>query len=895
MTAIESTTLTITRVRFYEYVMPMRRGFGTSRGVTERARNIVIQLAGEHAGRSVVGVGEGVPRSAALTGDTKQGSWSFLLRAGRYIEGRRLTLGNRVSSLDAIRAVMVELQDLAAEAPPKANPTKPYRGTLAGIDIALLDLVAKAQGLTVSALLGQQRTDVGVSAGTISTVKSRSEFAERTRKDARRFPMSRYKATGDLAEAQDLTRLIAQTNRSAGADKPVWVDVNEGFGPADATAFVEWAAELMLAGDLPARVIVEQPVSKQNIDGLVALQRRADVLLSGRRRRATVRALWNGRRSPSRGRNTGPLKLTIIADEGLWDVDDLRRLQQLGGVGGINIKVPKVGGLLPALDLARAAVSADPDIEIYVGGMLATSDITSWALRSLALAMPRLDFYTSSPPSNVAARIGIPHIGYRNQRTNVLANQIGTGIGVELSLGDLGPYVTRSARFPEPAVIGPVEDERPNRFDLPHLERFGRTNLDSHLLEAEALKAGLNTVRYDPLHFAATRPGHSGQIGFAWTAGIQTSKVSMAMTGSKQLTRALLRQAGIAVPEGRRFRRSQRTDAIAYANRLGWPVVVKPQAGTGGVGVTTNIGSVAELTWAIDAVAATRYTNFVVERHVDGEAYRFIVLHDRVLSVVYRRPASVLGDGVSTVAELIERQNDLRMGLLRLQARPLRIDDRVRFQLDRQGLTWDSVPESGRRVALSTAGSVTQGGESVQVLDETHQSLLDEAVRAVAAIPGLNYAGVDFLIPDHRKPLADQHAAICEINSSPASGSQHFPMYGPARNVSRALVEDQCNAAGLPVDDAADELLLHLEVRGRVQAVGYRQWMARAAREFGVAGWVRNSDDPTLVEACLAGPAGPVAALASLAIRGPAQAQLMYVRCRHFHGDQPTGRFAVHR
>jgi acylphosphatase len=98
----------------------------------------------------------------------------------------------------------------------------------------------------------------------------------------------------------------------------------------------------------------------------------------------------------------------------------------------------------------------------------------------------------------------------------------------------------------------------------------------------------------------------------------------------------------------------------------------------------------------------------------------------------------------------------------------------------------------------------------------------------------------------------------------------------------------------VPVDDAADELLLHLEVRGQVQA-GYRQWMARVAREFGVAGWVRNSDDPTLVEACLAGPAGPVAALASLAIRGPAQAQPIYVRCRHFQGDQPTGRFAGHR
>src|SRR5690606_29812525 len=125
-----------------------------------------------------------------------------------------------------------------------------------------------------------------------------------------------------------------------------------------------------------------------------------DQRLAGWRRRRTVITLWRGRRSPSRWHNAGPLRLTIVADESLWEADDLRSLQRLGGCGGINIKVAKAGGVLAAWDLAQEAARLDPEARIYLGGMLATSDITSWALKNLAMAVPRLDYFTTSPPSN---------------------------------------------------------------------------------------------------------------------------------------------------------------------------------------------------------------------------------------------------------------------------------------------------------------------------------------------------------------------------------------------------------------------------------------------------------------------------------------------------------------
>lgn len=887
-----SGALTITGVRLHEYVSPVGRGSSVSRSVTDGARNLVVRLEGSHGWHPLVGVGEGAPRDG-LTGDSPDGSWSFLLEAGRRLEGTRIPVTDRDSSLDGVRVVMAELRELADKEATSDTP-KPFRGTLAGIDVALLDIAARAHGAAVSALLGEQRSQVGVSAATVSAARSRGEFAYRTRRDARRFPVTRFEGTGDVDTDLDLLRLAADTNRSAGADKPVWVDVNERFEPAQAVEYVDGVTDLMCAGDLPVEVIVEQPVAREHTYELVKLQRRADARLAGRRRRRTVPALWRGRGSPSRWRNTGPLRLTIVADESVWDAEDLRRLQRLAGCGGININIAEAGGLLAAWDVAQEASRLDPEARICLGGVPATSDITAWAVRNLAAAVPRLDYFTTPPLGTAEAGIAEPRLRYRNRRTHLLADQEGEGIGAELSPAAVGPYVARSARFPVPA--GPAAlGGQPNRFDAPYLEVFGKLHLDSHLLEYEALCGGLETVRYSPAQFAAGERAEEPRIGFTGTAGVETSQVGSHLAGDWHLARVALKRAGVTVPAGRRFRPGQRDEAVAYAAELGWPVVVKPLAGSGGRAVRTNIRSVDELDSALDAVAEAGCRELLVERHAGGAAYRFVVLRDRVLSVLYRRPASVVGDGESTVAELIGQQNELRAGARRLQATPLRIDNRMRAQLERQGLAWDSVPAAGRRVQVSTSCGVGRGGESFQVLDATHPSLLDEAVRVVRALPGLTYAGVDVILADHRRPLAEQAVNVCGIKSSPSSRTSHFPLYGPSRNVSRELLVDQCDRAGLPLAEGTDELCLDLEIRGVVREVGYRHWMKGLAREFGVAGWARTTVDTGLVEACLAGPAGPVAALASLAISGPPRARPDHVVCRHHDGEIPEGRFAVKR
>jgi D-alanine-D-alanine ligase-like ATP-grasp enzyme/L-alanine-DL-glutamate epimerase-like enolase superfamily enzyme/acylphosphatase len=869
--------LCIDQIRVYEYVMPMKRGFGTARGVVNQARNIVISLEGHHGETDVAGVGEAAPRSARLTGDTMEGSWAFLLEAAKSLEGAEIPLGSYEESLDGIRSIMADLGRLAIKLAPEENPTKPYRGILSGIDMALLDFTARAHGVTTSVLLGQHRKRIGVTAATISSARDRATVEERTRKHAHRFPISRVKGKGNLETDLDLMQLVADANKAEGLDKPLWVDVNEGMKPAEAFEFIDKIVALMKARKLPSRVIVEQPVSKAHGHVLPELQRRAD---------RKLRSLLGRRRT---------LTLSVMADESLWDAEDLEKLLANGGCAAINIKIQKVGGLLAGLDLAKTALERKPDIELYIGGMLATSDVTSWALKNLAMAMPKLDYYTAVPPGNVAGRIAKPYMKYRSSTSHLLPAQKGKGHGVSLVMEDLGQFITRAARFPAPSIETPtVAGEVPNEFSEPYLLKFKKLGLDSHLLEREALRRGLETVRIAPLIFSARHPESQDKIGFYWTASDETSRVASYVTGNKQVTRNLLLRAGVPVPQGRQFTLEQRDKALAYAADLGWPLVVKPQAGTGGQGVTTGITSVDEVGSAIDFVAKTKYSDFVVERHVEGRAYRFIVLGDEVLSVFLRRSANVVGDGVSSIAELISAKNLVRATRQQLQARPLKLNDRARFQLERQGLSWDSVPEAGQFVVVSTAESITQGGDSFQVIGETHPSLIEAAIKAVAVVPGMRFAGVDFLISDHRLPVDEQDVGICEINSSPATSSHHFPLYGPARNVSEALILDRCEQAGIPLTDPAETLDLSVEVRGTVQDVGYRHWMRTIAEQFGISGWVRNGDSREVVEARLAGAAEPVAALASMAIAGSADARPQSVQTTHVHGSgTPDAGFVI--
>ncbi|WP_083914897.1 enolase C-terminal domain-like protein [Ilumatobacter nonamiensis] len=842
-----SSQVTIAEARVLAYRMPLRKAFGTARGLTSRSQNFLVWFViRDEAGNEYEGVGEGQPRWT-LTGDSLDQSWSFLVAAAETVVDDVLDISGRTEAVASVRRTMHRLHELAEAHASAELGTRPFRGTLLGLEVALLDAVARALGIPLHELLGTRRPTVIITADTLSTtsaVNLDDELLQKLRSRAQKFGAARLKGFGDVERDVELMRTIGQLVREAGPDNLLWIDENGELADDEAVEFTDRLVDLIRAGVLPRRVVVEQPVSSTS-ELLPVLQRRADNALDG----------------------GGDLR--IMADERIWDIADFGPVVEDHGCRAINIKIPKAGGLLAALDLAEAA-SASDDVEVYIGGMLGTSDVTTWTLVHLGMAMARVDYMTAVPPAQVEARIATPLARYE-ERSKQLARPVGAGLGTIVDRVALFPYVTRERSFPSPPSLvlrGVPANDFSAEADV--LRRFGRVELDSHVLEREGLMRGLGSHRRSPIDVAVN--DRSGlETTFSWSKSSITSRSAVAITGDKESTRTFLSLAGVPTPVGRVFAVGDATSAAGFASAIGFPVVVKPVAGTGGVGVVTNLRSGAEVRGAFSAATGSKAAadGLIVERHVSGGSFRLFVIGGEVVSAIRWRGSELIGDGRSSVVELAGVRNEFRRSNPHLMNRLIKFDAVARGVLDRQGLGLDSVPAAGRSVPLTIH---PQGGETEEVVHELHPSIRDTAVRAVEAVPGLAFSGIDMIIEDHRRPIDSQSSAVVEVNGHPALTSAEYPVHGPRHAIVGRIVEETVARGGLDAAPRSDgDIAMSVTVRGFFVGQRYERWFSERASELGLG--VRNLRvrDGRL-RATVEGLCSRVAVLSSLAIVGPSGA-----------------------
>lgn len=260
---------------------------------------------------------------------------------------------------------------------------------------------------------------------------------------------------------------------------------------------------------------------------------------------------------------------------------------------------------------------------------------------------------------------------------------------------------------------------------------------------------------------------HSRWLDSSFTQ--DSSNISTRLARSKLATNNLLRQAGLPVPAQIPVRTIE--DAVRAAGTLGYPVVVKPADRDGGVGVSAGIGAEDELRSAFER-AKKCSPNLLIEKHLEGQDYRVYVFRGRAFAAMTRAPASVTGDGASTVAALVERVNlDPRRG--RYPAAPLtriELDQEALELLASQGLTTDSAPEAGRCVVLRRSSNVSTGGMPTAISDRMHPDNARLCERA-AQILRLDLAGIDLLMPDISRSWKEVGAGIFEVNAQPQISS----------------------------------------------------------------------------------------------------------------------------
>ncbi len=273
-----------------------------------------------------------------------------------------------------------------------------------------------------------------------------------------------------------------------------------------------------------------------------------------------------------------------------------------------------------------------------------------------------------------------------------------------------------------------------------------------------------------------------------WAAEVDnTSAVAESIAQDKDLTKRLLAAAGVPVPIGRPV--TDLADAAKVVEEIGWPVVVKPRDGNQGKGVTVNIVSHDHL--AIAHKVAAEYGEVMVERYLPGNDFRLLVVGDRLVAAARRDPPHVIGDGVHTVRQLVDKVNeDPRRGEGHATSlTKIRIDEIAIARLQVQGLTADEVPEQGRRVILRNNANLSTGGTATDVTDDVHPEVAARAIAAAQCI-GLEICGVDVLAESVHRPLEVQNGGIVEVNAAPGLRMHLSPSYGKGRNVGEAVISN---------------------------------------------------------------------------------------------------------
>jgi len=273
-----------------------------------------------------------------------------------------------------------------------------------------------------------------------------------------------------------------------------------------------------------------------------------------------------------------------------------------------------------------------------------------------------------------------------------------------------------------------------------------------------------------------------------WAAEVDaTSAVSESIAQDKDLTKVLLQAAGVPVPTGQPV--ASIDEAWAVAEAIGLPVVVKPQDGNQGKGVTVNIVDREHLEIAYRA--ADEIGTVMVEKFLPGHDFRLLVVGDRLVAAARRDPPHVIGDGVHTVQQLVGLVNaDPRRGDGHATAlTKIRFDEIAVARLATQGLAPESVPDKGRRVVLRNNANLSTGGTATDVTDEVHAEVAARAV-AAARMVGLHVCGVDVVCETVGRPLEKQSGGVVEVNAAPGLRMHLTPSYGKGRNVGEAIVAD---------------------------------------------------------------------------------------------------------
>ena len=324
------------------------------------------------------------------------------------------------------------------------------------------------------------------------------------------------------------------------------------------------------------------------------------------------------------------------------------------------------------------------------------------------------------------------------------------------------------------------------------LKGYENMELSTQMILFDAIQMGLHVEILDE-EDQFLKLWHGDHVEYIKN-GNMTSKdnyvIPLAMA-NKVVTKKILDQAGFPVPAGAEF--SNKEDALRYYGQVASSaIVVKPKSTNFGLGISIfqEPASLADYEKALD-IAFSEDSHVLVEEFVSGTEYRFFILDGKCEAVLLRVAANVVGDGQSTIRELVDQKNQdpLRGRDHRSPLEIINLGDIELLMLEQQGYTPDTVLPEGVQAFLRGNSNISTGGDSIDMTDQMDQSYKQLAA-AMATAMGAWACGVDLIIPDRTKPASKEepNCTCIELNFNPAMYLHTYTYAGPGQSITPKIL-----------------------------------------------------------------------------------------------------------
>ncbi len=328
-----------------------------------------------------------------------------------------------------------------------------------------------------------------------------------------------------------------------------------------------------------------------------------------------------------------------------------------------------------------------------------------------------------------------------------------------------------------------LEEDIQRMRELREAERLGPST--GSIVE-EAASRGIPWIRLNKYSLCQLGYG-ANQKRIQATVTSETSSIGVELACDKEDTKYLLEQAEVEVPKGDIIRRESSLEAAC--KYVGFPLVVKPVGGNHGRGITVNIQNYEDALVAFRAAKEVS-NSVIIEKFITGEDYRLLVINFKLVAAAKRTPAHVIGDGVSTIRQLVDKVNeDPRRGYGHENVlTQITINDLTKTIIAAKGYNEDSVIPKGERLILKDTANLSTGGTAEDVTDIVHPSNVEMAER-ISRIIDLDICGIDIMTTDISKPLEETGGAVLEVNAGPGFRMHLAPTTGLPRNVAAPVVD----------------------------------------------------------------------------------------------------------